>query len=74
MALIKESLQFVFKYEHNLDDILKKGVRTFNQWAVVLDKWVEKPPVDCLQYISVWVQIRNIPVNHHTVDAIIGPG
>lgn len=30
----------------------------------------EKPPEDYLKYFLVWVQIRNIPVNHYTEEAI----
>ncbi|KAL0877899.1 hypothetical protein Bca101_027605 [Brassica carinata] len=35
-----------------------------------MERWVEKPPEDYLQYIMVWVQMRNIPVNHYTKKAL----
>ncbi|XP_018474041.1 uncharacterized protein LOC108845309 [Raphanus sativus] len=70
VALSKECFQFIFDHEHDLIDVLEKGVHTFNDWALAIDRWVEYPPEDYLQYINIWVQIRNIPVNHYTVEAI----
>ncbi|KAG2324686.1 hypothetical protein Bca52824_007414 [Brassica carinata] len=35
-----------------------------------MERWVEKPPEDYLQYIMVWVQMRNIPINHYTKKAL----
>ncbi|KAL1207405.1 hypothetical protein V5N11_006999 [Cardamine amara subsp. amara] len=61
VALSKERFQFIFKYQHDMETILKKWVHTYNEWALAIERWVEKPPPDYLQYISVWVQIRNIP-------------
>ncbi|XP_010451391.1 PREDICTED: uncharacterized protein At4g02000-like [Camelina sativa] len=46
------------------------GAHTYNQWSLLLDRWVEKPPPDYLQSTPIWVQMRNIPVNHHTKEAI----
>lgn len=40
----------------------------------MIDRWVEKPPEDYLNYLLVWVQIRNIPVNHYTKEAIAAFG
>lgn len=50
--------------------ILAKGVHTFNEWTLAIERWVENPPTDYLQFIEVWVQIRNIPVNHYTIPTI----
>lgn len=50
--------------------ILAKGVHTFNEWTLAIERWVENPPADYLQFIEVWVQIRNIPVNHYTIPTI----
>lgn len=55
-------------------EVLEKGVHTYNEWALVTERWVESQPPDYLQYISVWVQIRNIPVNHRTAKAITALG
>ena len=70
VALSQERFQFIFKYEHDLDDILNKGVHTYNQWALAMDKWIENPLEDFLRFIPIWVQLRNIPVNHYTPAAI----
>ncbi|CAL9234112.1 unnamed protein product, partial [Arabidopsis halleri] len=55
VALSKERFQFIFKYEHDLEEIFKKGVHTYNQWALAIDKWIETPPPDYLQFIPIWV-------------------
>lgn len=74
VALSQEKFQFIFKHSHDMEAILERGVHTYNEWAIAIDRWVENPPADYLQYISVWVQIRNIPVNHYTVQAITALG
>lgn len=74
VAFTKEKFQFIFKYEHDLKEILKKVVHTYNQWALVIERWVEKPLTDYLQHIPVWVQLKNIPINHYTVEAITAFG
>lgn len=53
IALSKEKFQFIFKYEHDLETILKKGVHTYNQWALAMDKWIEFPPPDYLHFIPI---------------------
>ncbi|XP_013607906.1 uncharacterized protein LOC106368112 [Brassica napus] len=70
VALSKDRFQFIFKYERDLLDVLNRGPHTSNMWSIVLERWVEKPPVDYLQYLFVWVQMQNIPVNHYTPEAI----
>lgn len=70
VALSSEKFQFIFKYKHDLEDILNKGVHNYNQWSFALDRWIETPPENYLQFIPIWVQLRNIPVNHYTPDAI----
>lgn len=40
----------------------------------MLDRWVENPPEDYLQFITVWVQIGNIPINHYTKKALTALG
>ena len=70
VALSKERFQFIFDHEHDLLEVLEKGVHTFNDWTIVIDRWVEKPPEDYLRYILVWVQIRNLPINYYTREAI----
>lgn len=48
VALSKEMFQFIFKYEQDLEEILKKRVHTFNQWTIVMEKWIERPLIDYL--------------------------
>lgn len=74
IALSKERFQFIFDHEHDLIEVLEKGVHTFHEWALAIDRWVENPPPDYLQYIPIWVQIRNLPLNYYTVKAITALG
>lgn len=57
-------------HEHDLQEILEKGMQTFDDWGLAMDRWVEKPQPGFLQSVSVWVRISNIPVNHYTKEAI----
>lgn len=74
VALSQEKFQFIFTYEHDSEMVLKKGVQTFNEWTLAIERWTEFPPPDFLQIILVWVQIRNIPINHYTTQAITALG
>lgn len=74
IALSQERLQFIFQNEHDLIDVLEKGVHTFNEWVIVLERWVENPPEDYLQHVPIWVQISNIPVNCYTTEALTALG
>ena len=74
VAPSKTTFQFIFKYEHDMEEVLRKSVWTFNDWSIVIDRWKEKPDEDYLKYLLVWVRIRNIPVNHYTVEAIAALG
>ncbi|XP_024004858.1 uncharacterized protein LOC112082007 [Eutrema salsugineum] len=53
VALSSERFQFIFKYEHDLEEVLKKRVWTFNEWSIIIDQWVEKPPDDYLKFMPV---------------------
>lgn len=70
VALSKEKFQFIFKYEQDLEEIISRAVWSYNDRTIVIDRWVENPPSDYLQFLHVWVQIRNIPVNHYTLASI----
>lgn len=74
VALSKEHFQFIFDHEHDLLEILEKGVHTYNDWALAIDQWVEITPPDFLQFILICVQIRNIHVNYCTKEAITAFG
>lgn len=73
MALPKERFQLIFKYEHDLVEILEKGLHTNNEWAVAMEHWIKVLP-DFLQFVSKWVRISHIPVNHYTVPSITALG
>lgn len=51
-----------------------RGVHTFEEWVIVLERWVENPPKDYLQHILLLVQISNIPVSCYTTDALTALG
>lgn len=70
VALSSERFQFIFKEERDLEDILSRGVQTYNQWSLVIERWVEIIPTGYLQNIPVWVQLINIPGNYRTLKAI----
>lgn len=40
IALSRERFQFIFNSEYDLLDVLEKGVQTYNEWAMVLERWV----------------------------------
>ncbi|KAL0843728.1 hypothetical protein Bca101_016974 [Brassica carinata] len=74
VALSEERFQFFFDHEHDLLDVLEKGVHTFNEWALVIERWVEEPPDDYLQYIPLWVRMSKIPTNYYTKEALMALG
>ncbi|XP_010418618.1 PREDICTED: uncharacterized protein LOC104704191 [Camelina sativa] len=74
IALSKERFQFIFQNEHDLEDVLNKGFQTYNDWGLIMERWTEHPAADSLQFTTLWVQIRNIPINHYTAPAITAIG
>lgn len=74
IALSEEKFQFIFQYEHDLLEILEKGVQTYNEWKLAIERWVESPPSNFLQFVPLWVQIKRIPVNHNMIEAITALG
>lgn len=74
VALSQERFQFFFDHEYDLLGVLAKGVHTFNEWTLAIERWVEEPPNDYLQYILLWVSISNIPMNYYTKEAIMALG
>ncbi|KAL9293675.1 putative transcription factor interactor and regulator CCHC(Zn) family [Arabidopsis thaliana] len=70
VALFQDRFQFFFKSEDDLLEILKSGVWTQDEWCVLMERWVEKPPEDYLMFFPVWARLRNIPVNYYTEDTI----
>ena len=39
-----------------------------------MERWVENPPEDYIQYIPLWVRISKIPVNYYTTPALMTLG
>lgn len=70
IALTKERFQFIFNHAHDLEEVLEKGFHTFDDWGLAVERWVERPPPGFLQNVQIWMQIKNIPVNHYTKPAI----
>ena len=74
VALSDEKFQFIFSYEHDLIEVLEKGFQTYNEWGLVLERWSLVPPPDSLQFVEIWVQIKNIPLNYYTELSISALG
>ncbi|EFH52087.1 predicted protein [Arabidopsis lyrata subsp. lyrata] len=70
IALSPEKFQFIFNSKHDLDEVLEKGVHTYNEWALAVERLVEHPPDSFLQFIHIWIQIWKLPINFYTTKAI----
>ncbi|XP_019083999.1 PREDICTED: uncharacterized protein LOC109125861 [Camelina sativa] len=70
VALSRDRFQFIFKYDDDINEILKTGVWTQDDWGVVMERWVEDPPANYLMFLPVWIRLRNLPVNHYTKETI----
>ncbi|XP_023635785.1 uncharacterized protein LOC111829919 [Capsella rubella] len=70
VALSNERFQFIFRSEHDLVEVLEKGFQTYNEWGLVMERWSRSPTGDSLQFVNLWVQIKNIPLNYYTKEAI----
>lgn len=70
IALSKDRFQFIFKYEEDLNEVLKTGVWTQDDWCVTMEKWVEEPPDEYLNFLPVWIRLRNLPVNYYRKKTI----
>ncbi|XP_010495688.1 PREDICTED: uncharacterized protein LOC104772818 [Camelina sativa] len=71
---VKREISFFFTSEHDLLEVLEKGVHTFNEWTIVVDRWVEFPPDNYLQFTPMWIQMWNIPINFYTKEALTALG
>lgn len=43
---------------------------TQDDWCVVMERWIEKPPEDYLMFLPILIRLRNIPVNYYTEETI----
>lgn len=49
IALTRESFQFFFEHETDLQTVMRYGFWNFDDWCVVMDRWVENPPTNFLK-------------------------
>ncbi|XP_024011230.1 uncharacterized protein LOC112086505 [Eutrema salsugineum] len=49
IALTRESFQFIFDLESDIQTVMKHGILDFDDWGVVMDRWIEKPPANFLK-------------------------
>ena len=70
IALSRDHFQFIFNNEADLLEVLKTCVWTHDDWCVVMERWIEDPPLDYLGFLPVWIRLRNIPFNHYTQATI----
>lgn len=49
---------------------MKSGLWICDDWSMVMDRWVENPPLNYLKTAPVWVRIHKIPVNYFTLNTI----
>lgn len=70
IALSKESFQFIFDLETDMQTVMKHGFWTFDDWGMVMDRWMEYPLTDFLQKASVWIRLHKLPVNYLTLKTI----
>ncbi|XP_048621269.1 uncharacterized protein LOC125591279 [Brassica napus] len=70
IALSRDRFQFVFKREEDLITVLKDRPWSYNHWTMILERWTPSPPRDFLSKFEVWIRIRNIPINHYTIDTM----
>ncbi|XP_024010436.1 uncharacterized protein LOC112085453 [Eutrema salsugineum] len=70
IALTRESFQFIFDLESDIQTVMKHGMWDFDDWGVVMERWIEQPPDNFLKTAPVWIRIYKIPVNHFTLKTI----
>ncbi|KAL0899093.1 hypothetical protein Bca101_083054 [Brassica carinata] len=73
ISVTRERFQFIFSHAFDLQDVLDRGMQTFKDWGLAIERWVEHPPPGYLQSVSIWVRISN-PVNYYTERAITDLG
>ncbi|XP_024014140.1 uncharacterized protein LOC112088142 [Eutrema salsugineum] len=74
VALTDDTFQFIFDWEQDMNTVLKAGFWTFDEWGLVMERWVENPPADFLKKAPVWIKLHKIPVNYFTlatIDAVV---
>lgn len=70
IGLSSERFQFIFQREDEMETVLKDRPWSFNNWTMLVDRWIPSPPKTFLSTVDVWVRIHHIPVNHYTLDTM----
>lgn len=50
--------------------VMKQGFWTFDEWGMVMNRWVEFPPSNFLQKVELWIRLHKILVNYFTLKTI----
>ncbi|KAL1195596.1 hypothetical protein V5N11_035080 [Cardamine amara subsp. amara] len=70
IVLSNEVFQFVFDSETDLQTVLEAGAWMYEDWSMVMERWVEDPPENYLKTIPIWVRMRSIPLVCYEAEAI----
>ncbi|XP_013624281.1 PREDICTED: uncharacterized protein At4g02000-like [Brassica oleracea var. oleracea] len=70
IALSLDKFQFIFEREEDLLTVLKDRPWCYNNWTMLLDRWIPSPPANFLTTVDVWIRIRKIPVNHYRLETM----
>ncbi|XP_024004028.1 uncharacterized protein LOC112081500 [Eutrema salsugineum] len=70
IALSKESIQFIFESETDMETVMKDGIWSFDDWSMIMERWVENSPLKFLKMAPIWIRIRKIPLNFCTLKTI----
>ncbi|XP_018448825.1 uncharacterized protein LOC108820375 [Raphanus sativus] len=70
IALSRDKFQFVFQREEDMLTVLNDRPWSYNNWTILLDRWVPAPPANFLTTVDVWVRIRHIPMNHYRIETM----
>ncbi|KAL1221241.1 hypothetical protein V5N11_022225 [Cardamine amara subsp. amara] len=70
IALSQEKFQFIFQHEEDLMSVLADRPWTYDHWTMIMERWIPAPPEDFLTSFEVWVRIRNILMNHFTIETM----
>ncbi|CAA7042045.1 unnamed protein product [Microthlaspi erraticum] len=70
IALSREKFQFIFQREEDLVTVLNDRPWSYNNWMMLIDRWIPTPPTDFLTSVDLWVRISRIPMNYYKLDTI----
>ncbi|KAG2246166.1 hypothetical protein Bca52824_085794 [Brassica carinata] len=70
IALSRDKFKFIFEREEDLLTVLKDRPWSYNNWTMLLDRWIPSPPANFLTTVDVWIRIRKIPVNHYRLETM----